>query len=283
MGTTVQAPPPRNIGQETRDTLQAEVDLAPQQYTASAKYQPMYTTLGLQNLQTALSGTGQQQGLLDILDSYFPRLQQAQQGATSAQRAGDIADVSKYGGQAREAYLSANPEAAKLLSGLTSQANQDLASNGQLDPATLRQVQQASRQAQAARGMGFGNADAFAEAMNVGVQAEQRRRQQQAFASSVLGLNQGYTGDPFQQILGRPSSAVATGGGFLGSANQAIGTQSSFNPMNSYASDLYGQNYKGALDVAGANASAGNALTGGILGMFGSAAGGLLGNRGLFR
>jgi len=53
MGTSVEAPTPRNYGQETRDTLQAQLDLAPQKYAAEAKYAPQYQALQLGLLKSA--------------------------------------------------------------------------------------------------------------------------------------------------------------------------------------------------------------------------------------
>lgn len=51
------APRPPNYGQITRDTLQAQVDLAPQQYASEATYQPLYLDLALSNLNSLLYGT----------------------------------------------------------------------------------------------------------------------------------------------------------------------------------------------------------------------------------
>lgn len=50
-------PPAPNYGQITRDTLQAQVDLAPQQFAVEQQYQPQYSALELQNLNTLLNGT----------------------------------------------------------------------------------------------------------------------------------------------------------------------------------------------------------------------------------
>ena len=49
-------PPPVNYGQQTRDTLQAQVDLAPQLYANEARYQPQYSDLMLRNLNQMLQG-----------------------------------------------------------------------------------------------------------------------------------------------------------------------------------------------------------------------------------
>ena len=48
-GTNVEAPTPRDYGSETRDTLQAQVDLAPELYAAQARFGPLYQDLDLLN------------------------------------------------------------------------------------------------------------------------------------------------------------------------------------------------------------------------------------------
>lgn len=51
------APPPRNYYNETRDALQAQVDLAPQLYAEESKFSPLYSQLDLRNLDQMLVGT----------------------------------------------------------------------------------------------------------------------------------------------------------------------------------------------------------------------------------
>jgi hypothetical protein len=62
-----------------------------------------------------------------------------------------------------DALRLADPESAKLLDSLTATATSELALDNQLDPNQLRQVEQSGRASAAARGMGFGPSDAFAE------------------------------------------------------------------------------------------------------------------------
>lgn len=50
------APEQRNYAQETRDTLQARIDLAPQQYQSDATYRPLYDKLNLQEYEASLLG-----------------------------------------------------------------------------------------------------------------------------------------------------------------------------------------------------------------------------------
>ena len=42
--TTVNTPAPQNYGQQTSDTLQSQINLAPQQYAAESQFQPLYNS-----------------------------------------------------------------------------------------------------------------------------------------------------------------------------------------------------------------------------------------------
>ena len=47
MGTKVKAPKERDYGKETRETLQAQVDLAPELYGAEEKFRGKYAQLDM--------------------------------------------------------------------------------------------------------------------------------------------------------------------------------------------------------------------------------------------
>lgn len=162
-------------------------------------------------------------GLLDIL-----------QQAGGSQRAADINDVATLGPQAREAILAANPDQAALLSRLNQQAVAGLDAGSGLTPEEQRAMQQASRAAFAARGTSGTNgalADELLKQFDLG---QQLLRQRQGFAGNVLGYNQAVVGDPFQQILGRPSTAAVQGQGMI--------PGNLFNPESSYYGNLANSN-----------------------------------------
>lgn len=163
-----------------------------------------------------------------------PGLLSLLQDAATNQRSSDIADVASLGPEARAAILASNPDSAALLSRLNAQALSGLDAGTGFTPEEARQVQQASRAAFAARGMGGTNAaigDELLQQFNLG---QQLLRQRQAFAGNVLGQNQAVVGDPFMQILGRSSGAV-------GQAGQLI-PGNLFDPESPYAGNLYNAN-----------------------------------------
>lgn len=277
------APPPRDLYKETSDTLAAQIKLAPQQYEAEAKYGPLYALLGNKELENSLNGANGQRGLLDIYEKdLYPTMSRISSQADAAQRESDISAVEQYGSRATAALRASNPQQAALLDALTQQAQQGLSDAGGLDAGTRREVQQAARAAQAARGMGFGNADAFNEAMNVGSAADARRRQNQSFAAGVVNLNQATAGDPFMAILGRSSGSTPLAGGAMGQA-QAMGANGPgmFDPQSAYAADLYNTNYNGQAAANNASSNFLGGILGGTMGMLGGLGGGYAVNRGM--
>ena len=62
----VDAPPPRDYGKETRDTLEAQIQLAPQLYASEAKYRPQYADLE-RRMQLEQMGIDPSKGLLQAV------------------------------------------------------------------------------------------------------------------------------------------------------------------------------------------------------------------------
>lgn len=122
--TTVQAAPPRDYAQETRDTLATQLQLAPQLFASESTYQPLYTQLALQNAQTSLLGGNGQMGLIDLYSRINPQLSQISADSNTAQRTADIRDVENLGARASQAFLDANPELKAQLDRATAMQNQ---------------------------------------------------------------------------------------------------------------------------------------------------------------
>ena len=270
MGTTVKAPPPRDYGKETRDTLQAQIDLAPQLYGAEEKFRGKFAQL---DMDIAQQITPQ---LLDLYETSQTRLGAMDREQLDLQRGSDIAAIEKYGGRAREALDAANPEQAALLQELNQQALSDLRLGGQLNAGEQRQLSQAARGAQAARGFGYGINDAAIESWAQLQGSEQKRRQRQGFAQSMVGMNKATAADPFMAILGRPSSMnPMMAGGVVGQAG-GFNPGAMFSPESQYAGDIYNQNWQGELAARTATASNRASMIGAGLGAVGSVFGGAL-------
>lgn len=328
-------PAPVNYGQETTDTLNAQVKLAPQLLQSEQQYDPQYSSLAVNDLANVLNGTpagpktistpktanqtgwfdtngnfispgavipssvnkngmanswngiqyqpGDSPGAGDVWrtngDSFSvdstknvaatPGLTSLMAGANTAQRQSDISDVQNLGPAARAAVLASNPDNAELLSKLNTQANAGLDAGSMLTTDQQTAMQQQSRAAFAARGMTGGNtsiADELLKQFNLGQQLLQQR---QGFAQSVIGNNQQVVGDPFQQILGRPSNAVNTGMGVNSSAGPSL-----FNPQSSTAASMAAGNQAYAAMFA---APSGMSDASQSLGLVGNLVGGIAG------
>jgi len=93
--TTVQAPAPRNIAQEAGDTLQTQIDLAPQQLAAYQQTAPGYADVDRQNLFNSFTADN---GILNLNNLLASQTAAANQAANSAQRVADVTDLNTYGG-----------------------------------------------------------------------------------------------------------------------------------------------------------------------------------------
>jgi len=253
---SVEAPAPRNYAAETRDTLQAQLDLAPQKYAAEAQFAPKYQALQLGLLKQATPEL-----LALYKDQIAPTMGEVEAAARSRSRAGDIADISTLGPQARAAIKAASPEQAALADTLTAQAQSGLNAGSRLTPEQQRMVEQQTRSGLAARGLAQGPSGALQEAVRsqmAGAGLQQQRQQQ---AMGALGASQGVYGDVFQQVLGRPSQAFAGSQSFLGQA-QGLNPGQLFNPESQYAANIMSGNQQSQLAARTASAANTTALIG---------------------
>lgn len=272
----VAPPPARDYYAETRDTLQAQVDLSDDLLAAERNTRPGYTALDLQDLNTMLGVSGQPKGLLDLYEQDInPTLSRIEANDRQARIAGEMDAISRYAKPVSDTLRESTGNAA-LLDELNQQALSELQAGARLDPSLRREVAQSVRAGQAARGLGYGTRDLAEESMLTALQAEQLRRQRQGFAQSMVGINQATGGDPFMAILGRPSQSFAAAQGIGGQAygmSQGIGNKI-FNPESQYAADLNNMNYQGQLAANTATAANKTAITGAMIGAAGSIIGG---------
>lgn len=254
MGVDVSAPAPRDYGQETRDTLQAQVDLAPAKYAAEAEFGPQYAQLNADMIRAALTGTNGQPGLLSLYEQdVLPLLTRAGVADQQARISGELGAIDKYAGDVTASLRRASGTEG-ISNELQRQAQAELAAGTSLTPDVARQVAQGVRSSAAERGFGMGRSDAVAEAFAQGERGLQLQQQRRAFAGQTAGLLQATGGDPFMAILGRPSGTTSAAQAFLGQG-QAASPGALFNPESSYAQDIYNTNYnaQAAAKIASAN------------------------------
>jgi hypothetical protein len=129
---------------------------------------------------------------------------------TSATRTATLGDATRMGPGMMDLLRSYNPGQTQLLDTLTGQAQSQLGTNGALDAATRRAVQQNYRLGSSARGLGVGPGDAAMESFYETQTQEARRSANQNFASQVATQTANTYRDPFQYLLGMPTGVPVT-------------------------------------------------------------------------
>ena len=271
---------------------------------ANGNYTPgllsMYSQLTPQ-LGNISAAANTQQRSADIADvnNLGPQATQALLNAnpllnTSLQRANSLYAPTN---NAQTNLLNSQLTNGGVTSALNQQAQNLLSTNGALSPEEQRQADQQTRAAYAARGMAMGPQAIGAEVQNRLINQYNRNQQNISTASSInqnyinnlgqaaqlnnaqtgmdrsyatqlVGVNQAALGDPFQTILGRPSSAYNSMASTYnqGQSNTASSGPSLFNPESSYASNIYTSNTQAQNAAAAATASNNAAMIGGALG-----------------
>ena len=168
--------------------------LAQQQWMEQAKYTPLQNQLGFSQYQ-----------------QYAPQYQQMNQALRSADREASIGDVmrsAQYMQQIREA--SENPAVTKMRQQLLSGVQDELAMGSKLTPEQSRQANESLRSAQFARGTAGGTGGSAREAVGRALEGQALLGQRQQKASAVLGQEYAASPNPFNAVLGAPTSAYST-------------------------------------------------------------------------
>ena len=258
---------------ETRETLQAQIDLMPQLFGAESKWQPRFAQMQM-DIQQQMAPQ-----IMGMMEQFQPRLAAMDRQTLQAQRAADIGAMEKLGPRALDAMRSLDPSKTRLMDSLTQQAQEGVDAGGALTGMEQRRYTQNVRGAQAARGMGMGPSDAAYEAAELQLGGERRQQQRTSEGYRALGMRQGMMGDPFMQILGKPSGvnpmmAMQAAGQGRGYSPGAL-----FNPESNYAANIYSGNQQ-AINLQRMSQMQGqNALMGAGIGALGSIGGGWLGGR----
>ena len=315
------SPEARNYGAETRETLQAKLDLAPQLFASEQEYQPRYNKLAYDEQMAFLlgrpasqteqsytdyemrqvAGTGRtqinaklgntvqipaqyekvpvtrtkmvetpaQRGFLDVLEKDIsPYLRKIKQD----DRANEISDIETLGPKSMQALRTANPQAAAIVDSLLEEAGAN--ARGDLGAGERRDIQQAIREAQGARGVGYGPSDTHQEVYGSGIASRELAYNK---GLRALGMSDSFYSQPFQQVMGGGSSAGGAGGLLAAAgANNAAAGPRLFDPESAYAADIFGTNFnaQSAAAISARNNRA--ALMGSLIGGAGAIGGGYL-------
>jgi hypothetical protein len=264
-------PGSRDLDQEWGDTLANERALAGDRFALESQYRPQYDAQNLQSFNTALFGANGQGGMYDAYQRMAPGLSALDRQASSAQRGADVADLQQYGPQMREAARAYDPNQAALLDSLNQQTLGDVQAGYNLPTGLRDVVNQSSRSGQAARGLGYGPADAYAETLAQSGAANQWRGENLNRGMQMAGVNAA-ANDPYLAMFSQRAQTPGATGSLLG-AGSGFGNQSQmvydrFDPNNAYAQDLYNTNYNAQaarkIGIGNAQAGAASALLGSL-------------------
>lgn len=275
----INIPAQQSYGEAYRDSLQSQIELAPQLMASEREFAPQRQQLDIDLLRSALYGSEGQAGLLDMYGGAGAgaRAQEIGMGqysreqATADKRAqveGDMALVREYGAEARDALREANP----LMEALERDAMQSLDNQGRLNDEQRREMSQPLLAQYASAGRVMDNAaaqDLFRRTDNV---RNQRLNQARAYGTQVAGMRQQY--DPFMAILGRQGAGNRIYGQQMlmaGGLNQGP----FFNPESGV--NYAGQAYANRVGLAGAQASAAAQRQSGLFGALGTIGGAIFG------
>lgn len=255
--STPSMPTPPSVSRQYAKTLDTQLKYAPALYEASAQYQPLYADLAAQQYNTFLQG---------ITPTYTQDvLPQLRQSATDT-RSQNIADVNNLGPLSQLAIRNSSPEAAAMVDKLMRQGNEGLDAGRQLAGDDLRNLNSSLRSSMGARGVSYGPAASYAEAMAASDYGNQLYQQRQSNALSALGSYQNLYGDSFNRVLGTPDATVGTLGQLGAQVGQGIGQSgpSLFNPNAN--ENFYSGVYANQSQMAAANAAATGNMTGALIG-----------------
>lgn len=288
-GALLSQPENRSLYREGYKSLLAQQDFAPAIAALTAAYGPYYAAAQNQQLQRSLLGgpaqdfTAQygytykgrpQTGSISIPLPETTGLVDLYTQAAGRSRSAEVADLQRYGPELANLYRNLDPAQNNLLQQLYGQASRDLSMPVEDDPEVIRELQQAARAAQAARGFGYSTSDAINEAAFVGREGvlfkDAMKRQRQDFGLRTLGAGAATTPDVSAILLGR--TGVAPFGAAAGAAGAAGARMPTFDPFNAYGAQVGAQN---AYAQNAYNANLGN-LASGAGGSLFNLAGGLI-------
>jgi hypothetical protein len=270
----VEAPPPRDYGQETADTLESQIRLAPDLYASEERFRPQYANLE-RRIQLEQLGIDPEIGLLEAFEDYIaPSLIRQERAGVE----GDIAMLRQLGPELVAAQRAADPLAESLRQSVMTEALEDMQAGGGMTAEETRDLDEQTLAMAAQRGLVGQNVSDYArmKAKVLGDRGVKAQRMQNAAAAHGM--------DSSDALLGLTGQRMGTGANVAQQFGTAgYGLESSpaiFNPESAYAGALSTQNWQGQMDARTASAANRAAMTGALLGAGASIAGAGLGKGG---
>jgi hypothetical protein len=266
--TTVEAPPERDYSEETRETLESQIALAPQLYASEAQFRPQYANLE-RGIQLEQLGLDPNMGLLDA----FRQISAAQKDIQYDSTGADIDMIRELGPELAAAQRAADPEADALRQAIMADAIEGMEAEGGMTEDESRMVDQRVLEGATSRGMGDQKSTLLAQMRGQlqGDRAVDQQRLQNAGVAYSMG-----NFDPLLALTGRTgNSPMMAQQGFGGAGFSLDSSPAIFNPESAYAGSLNTQNYQGEMDARTATAANRAGMMQGLMGMGGSIVGGM--------
>jgi len=269
----VEAPPARDYGKETSDTLASQIRLAPDLYASEEEFRPAYANLE-RRIQLEQLGIDPEMGLLEAFEDYIaPSLVRQERAGVQ----GDIDMLRELGPQLVQAQRAADPLAESLrqdvMTGagdLLSDLQRDYAAGGGMTAEETRDVDQQSLAMAAQRGMVGQNVSDYdrmrAKLLGDRQVKSQRMKELSAGmqnASAAFGMG---AGDPLLALTGQQFNTGSNVAQQFGTAGFGLDASPAiFNPESAYAGALATQNWQGQMDARTATAANKAAMTSALI------------------
>lgn len=241
----------------------------PQIFSQEQQFRPQFQGLNLGDIQSFLSGTGDQQGIFGLSREAS---QQAGVGLNEA-RGAELQQMAGQTGLARGLLQSLSPEQQRVVQGFDNEAQRAYAASQRISPEEQRGYQQAARESASAAGRIGGNAAIASEIMGrEDVFARKRAEAAQAAQNSFNASNSFYT-QPGLELLRSTPASYQQGQNFIQTGLGAIGagTPQLFDPA--VGLNLGAANRANQLAAAQANAQNKSTYNAGLMSLFGKASG----------
>lgn len=200
-----------DLQQSSQDVIDASQPLSDAQLAEQARVLPAQAQLAidLQRLYTPTALRNQ----LGIMNTYMPLYVDMLANAASRERQATLTDIERLTPQVNRIDTAARgPVNQAMYDELQRQTLEGLDAGATLTEQESRDVQQAQRSAEQARGVSGGSGSANREAVEMSLAGSERQQQRQRQASSFLALDNALRTDPFVAVGGMalPATQAST-------------------------------------------------------------------------